>query len=185
MPSTVTATAMKLSSYSLLLLAALWAGHSFATQVPPPPAEDPLVIAPPRDESRHAWTLIAMPLVVHWESSPDHRYSFAFAIERRNESTDFLQGFSLFRNSFGQPSTYAYIGQRWSNVWGNPNITFKLTGGILYGYVDKWKDRVPFNNNGFSPAVVPVLVYHLDRDQSFDVMVLGVGGLGFSYSKRF
>ena len=140
---------------------------------------------PSLHQDPHVWTFIAMPLVVHWESSPDHKYSFAFAIERRNESTDFLQGFALFRNSFGQPSAYAYLGQRWSNVWGNPNITFKLTGGILYGYVDKWKDRVPFNNNGFSPAVVPALVYHLDRDQSFDVMVLGVGGLGFSYSKRF
>lgn len=133
----------------------------------------------------YSWTFIAMPLVMHWESSPDHKYSIAFAIERLNESTDYLQGFSLFQNSFGQPSAYAYIGMRWKNVWDNPKITFKLTGGILYGYVDKWKDRVPFNYNGFSPAVVPVLVYHLDRDHTFDVMVLGVGGLGFSYSKRF
>lgn len=133
----------------------------------------------------YAWTLIAMPLVVHWESSPEHRSAFAFALERRNKKDDFLQGFSLFQNSFGQPSAYAYIGQRWDNIWDNPNISFKLTGGILYGYVDKWKDRVPMNNNGFSPAAVPVLIYRLDRSRTFDVMVLGVGGLGFSYSYDF
>lgn len=133
-----------------------------------------------------SWSLIVAPYVYHWEHSPDHRDAFALALEYQDSVVDdTLVGFSLFRNSFGQPSAYAYWGKRWNNLWGNPDLTLKLTGGVLYGYVGQFKDRVPLNYNGFSPCIVPVLLYHLDQDRTLDVMVLGVGGLGFSYTHKF
>ena len=33
--------------------------------------------------------------------------------------------------------------------------------GPLYGYVGEWKDKVPFNHNGFSPGVIPALSWKL------------------------
>lgn len=153
-------------------------------QLPDAPAQatDRLALEPPE---QGAWSLIVAPVVYHWLPSPEHRNAIAVAVERRNKAESSLGGLSLFRNSFGQPSAYAYWGKYWDNVWGNPDLSFKLTAGLLYGYVGKFKDRVPLNYNGFAPCVIPVLLYHLDRNQSFDLMVLGVGGVGFSYTHNF
>lgn len=191
--ASVLRTLLSLLVLPFVLLTSALAQQSPATTHPTDDAawEDSGAHSPERPEpasaapGTHQWTLLVMPLVLHWEPSPDHRYAFGFALERRNKLDNFLVGFSPFRNSFGQPSAYAYVGKQWDNLWDNPRYSFKLTGGILYGYVDQWKDRVPFNQDGFAPAIIPILLYHLDKDQSFDVMVLGVGGLGVSYSHNF
>lgn len=153
-----------------------------ASQTPPPADSVPTTVG---TDDKMAWAFIVAPLILHWEPVPEHRYSFAFALERSDKSDNSLMGFSLFRNSFGQPSAYAYLGKRWDGIWNTPDLSFKLTYGLLYGYVDKYKDRVPLNHNGFSPGLVPILLYRLDRDRSIDLMVLGVGGVGFSYSHNF
>ena len=40
-----------------------------------------------------------------------------------------IWGFSAFRNSFGQPSAYAYYGYSWDNLFGHPWLYAKLSGG--------------------------------------------------------
>lgn len=176
----------------LLFVIALMAGPQSRAQLVPAPQpesqaahrEAGLPAASAQDGTR-PWTFIVAPLILHWEPVPEHRYSIAFALEYADKSDNSLMGFSLFRNSFGQPSAYAYLGKRWDGIWDTPDLSFKLTYGLLYGYVDKYKDRVPLNHNGFSPGLVPILLYRLDRDRSIDLMVLGVGGVGFSYSYNF
>ena len=85
----------------------------------------------PASEEGKPWTFVVAPYVYHWNPDPEHKHAFIFALERRGAS-DRLCGISLFRNSFGQPSGYAYIGQRWNNLWGHPHLTAKLTAGVIF-----------------------------------------------------
>jgi hypothetical protein len=131
------------------------------------------------------WTFTASPLVFHWGvDDPARKYAFVLALERQVAGQRFC-GLSLFRNSFGQASGYLYAGQRWDTLWGNPNLSLKLSAGIIYGYTGDESDKVPLNWNGFSPAIIPSFVYHLNPAESLDLMVLGTAGLVFAYSRNF
>jgi hypothetical protein len=92
---------------------------------------------------------------------------------------------SFFSNSFGQPSTYVYVGQRWDGLMGNPNLFAKVTAGIFYGYVGQYKDKVPYNYKGFSPGIIPSLGYQFTPRDSGQVLVLGTAGLMFAYGRTF
>lgn len=168
---------------SLLGLALALAGPAHAQSMQPCPdawADE----APPAPDEGQQWTFTFAPYVLHWHHDPEHKPAFVFALERRVAGDRFC-GLSLFRNSFGQPSTYVYIGQRWDNIWGNPQLSVKVSAGVIYGYVDDHRDKVPFNWNGFSPTVIPSLVYQFGPQDSLDVMMLGTAGLVFAYSHNF
>lgn len=66
-----------------------------------------------------------------------------------------IQGAAYLRNSFNQPVGYAYIGKVWHPTTEFPRLYLKLTGGVVYGYVGQYKNKIPFNRNGFAPAVLP------------------------------
>lgn len=140
--------------------------------------------APPEPETGQKWTFTFSPIVYHWKYNATHKDAFVFALERRVSGNRFC-GLSLFRNSFGQASGYLYAGQRWDNLLGNPNWSLKVSAGVIYGYTGAEADKVPFDYNGFSPAIIPSLVYHLDPQQSVDLMVLGTAGLVLAYSRNF
>lgn len=140
--------------------------------------------APPAPEVGQQWTFTFAPYVHHWIPDPEHKPAVVFALERRVAGNRFC-GLSLFRNSFGQPSAYVYVGQRWDGVLGEPQLSFKVSYGVIYGYVDDHRDKVPFNWNGFSPTAIPALAYQLSPHHSLDVMALGTAGLVFAYSHTF
>jgi len=96
-----------------------------------------------------------------------------------------LCGMSLFSNSFGQPTMYVYVGQRWDPLFDDSKWFVKVTAGIFYGYVGKYKDKVPFNYNGFSPGIIPSIGYAFSPKDSAQVLVLGNAGLMFAYGHRF
>lgn len=139
---------------------------------------------PAAPEEGQQWTFTFAPYVYHWKYDPEHRPAFVFALEQRVAGDRFC-GLALFRNSFGQPSAYAYVGQRWDNILGNPQLSVKVSYGVIYGYVEDHRDKVPFNWNGFSPTVIPMLAYQLNPRDSLDLMVLGTAGLVFAYSRNF
>lgn len=124
------------------------------------------------------------PYTYHYSHDPKHRPVFAMSIERYASSSRFC-GLSLFRNSFGQPSGYIYIGKRFDNLLGQPRLFGKVTAGVLYGYVEPYEDKVPLNWHGFSPAIVPVLGYKLSDASSLQVNILGTAALMYSYGYRF
>ena len=138
-------------------------------------------IAPPDGQQ---WAATFAPYVYHWKPDPEHRYAFAFALER-NVTRQRFCGLSLFRNSFGQPSAYVYAGRSWDNFWDNPRLSARVTVGVIYGYVGEYHGKVPFNWNGFSPTVIPALVYHFNPKDSLDVSMLGTAGFVFGLSHRF
>lgn len=124
------------------------------------------------------------PYTYHYSHNPLHQPVFAVSLERYASSSRFC-GISLFRNSFGQPSGYVYIGKRFDNLLGQPRLFGKVTAGVLYGYVEPYEDKVPLNWHGFSPAIVPVLGYNIDEHRSLQMNVLGAAALMFSYGQRF
>lgn len=140
--------------------------------------------APPAPDADQQWTLTFSPLVYHWKYDPDHKPAFIFALERRVAGNRFC-GLSLFRNSFGQPAAYAYVGQRWDDVLGLPQLSIKLAAGVIYGYTGQYEDKVPFHWNGFFPAVAPALVYQVDARDSLDLLLLGTAAVAFAYSRNF
>ncbi|MGJ7511314.1 ABC transporter ATP-binding protein [Variovorax sp. GT1P44] len=131
-----------------------------------------------------AWELVVGPYALHWSNSDEHTYVVLLGIERA-EADGWIWGLSAFRNSFGQPSAYAYYGYRWDNLFGNPALYFKLSGGIIYGYKDQYEDKVPFNHNGFGLGIIPAIGYRFTSVDAVQVGALGTAGLIFTYNRRF
>jgi hypothetical protein len=141
-------------------------------------------------DTRDHWELQIAPFGVHWSNDPGHKHVYLIGIELNRADNprwadQTVWGFSYFHNSFGQPSAYAYFGYRWDNLFGNPALYAKITGGILYGYKKPYENKVPFNHNGFSPAIIPALGYRITQLDAIQIDVLGTAGLIFTYNRRF
>jgi hypothetical protein len=124
------------------------------------------------------WRTVASPLTLHWRFSAEHRHVYALGMERQSDDR-WLLGGSLFRNSFGQPSAYVYLGHRSDKLLGKPELFFQWSAGMLYGYKGKYKSKVPLNLNGFAPGAVLSLGWQFDRHVSVAAHALGDAGVMF------
>lgn len=138
---------------------------------------------PPRNGGAH-WELSFSPYTHHWNHDDEHKNVALIALERI-QPDNALWGAALFSNSFGQASGYVYYGHQWDGVFGQPALYTKLSAGVIYGYRGKYKDKVPYNHGGFSPAVIPAIGYRLTPVDAVQIAVLGTAGVMFSYSRRF
>lgn len=169
--------------WTVLAWALALAGAAHAQGSEPGPAPE-AELAAPAPAAPPQWTFTFSPYVYHWKYDPEHRPAFIFSLERR-VADHRLYGVALFRNSFAQPSAFAYVGWRWDQLLGQPQLSAKLAAGVIYGYVEDHLDKVPYNWNGFSPTVVPALAYWFTPRDSLEVMVLGTAALAFGYSHDF
>ena len=148
----------------------------------------PSVLSPEQDEadtnSQKRWDLSLSPYTHHWRYSPDHKPVVLGALERRLGQDRFC-GAAFFTNSFGQPSTYVYAGKQWDGVLNNPKMFTKVSAGLIYGYKGQYQHKIPFNDYGIAPAIIPSLGWHISPEDSAQVMVLGKAGLLFAYGRRF
>jgi hypothetical protein len=139
--------------------------------------------AAPAQDKR--WDLTLSPYTLHWGAqTPEHKKVVLGSLDRAVAGNR-LCGMSLFSNSFGQPTMYVYVGQRWDPLFDDSKWFAKVTAGIFYGYVGKYKDKVPFNYNGFSPGIIPSIGYAFSPTNSAQVLILGNAGLMFAYGHRF
>ena len=122
------------------------------------------------------WRLVLSPFSHHFRYSEEHRYVWAMGVERQR-SDDWLAGISFFRNSFGQPSSYTYVGKRFPALWGQPQLFGQASGGLLYGYRGKYEDKVPLNHKGFSPGALVSLGWQFDKDFAATAHLLGDAGI--------
>lgn len=130
------------------------------------------------------WELSLSPYTHHWRFSPDHKPVFLAALEQRLADDRFC-GVALFRNSFGQPSTYVYAGKQWDQVLNQPQLFTKVSAGFIYGYKGKYQHKIPFNDYGVAPAIIPSLGWQFNREESAQMMLLGTAGVLFAYGRRF
>lgn len=93
-------------------------------------------------------------------------------------------GAVFFRNSFDQPSIYAYAGKRWFAGSDNQGAYLKVTAGPLYGYRGQYQDKVPFNHNGLAFTAIPGIGYQFGKvDVQF--VLLGTAALLFTFGYDF
>ena len=138
----------------------------------------------PEPDSDQRWNLTLSPFTYHWHENPEHRPVILGALERNVAGNRFC-GLALFRNSFGQPAAYLYVGKRWDAFLGQPKLFAKVSASLIYGYKGKYQDKIPFNDYGIAPVVIPSIGYSLNRDDSAQIMLLGTAGVLFAYGHSF
>ncbi|MBL1321086.1 MAG: hypothetical protein COA63_008520 [Methylophaga sp.] len=95
------------------------------------------------------------------------------------KANNWLYGLSLFNNSFGQFSQYMYGGKSW-NYHGNwQDFHTKVTMGLIHGYKDEFEDKIPLNDFGFAPAIIPSIGYKKNAF-GFDTILLGFNAVLFT-----
>ena len=122
----------------------------------------------------------------HWDPDPEHvNYSKLLNIEFET-SNRWLYGFAYFDNSFGQPSQYLYAGYSWP-LFKSKYAYVKLTGGFLHGYKDPYEDKIPLNQLGVAPALVPSLGLKYKRVYT-ELQILGTAAItwtaGFNFGHK-
>ena len=135
-------------------------------------------------EPAHRGEFTFSPYTHHWSQNPEHKHVVLVAVDEQLPGGR-LCGLSLFSNSFGQPSAYVYAGQQFNALFGQERLFMKITGGILYGYVGQYQNKVPLNYRGFSPAIIPSLGYKFTEHDSVQVKLLGTAGLMLSWGRQF
>lgn len=123
----------------------------------------------------------------HWSHNPEHNDQQRYIGFDYIRKDNWMVGFGYFRNSFGQPTEYLYFGKEWKLWQPTENFALRgmLTGGLIHGYKGKYKNKIPLNNLGTAPAILPTLA--LDwKFLTLEMHVLGNAGMmataGFQFS---
>lgn len=127
------------------------------------------------------WRLMASPYTFHYSRDPNHRPVRMIGMERQR-ADNLVWGGTYFSNSFGQPSTYLYGGQRLSDFSNYPELYAQWTAGLLYGYKGEYQNKVPFNHRGFSPGLVLAFGWQFTPRYALQFNVLGNSALMFQLS---
>jgi hypothetical protein len=131
------------------------------------------------DRDLSAWEWQISPYTYHFTHDPAHTYVYLVGLSKIRED-GWLAGGAFFRNSFGQPSAYGFVGRKYVEPWGYKDVYWSWTAGILYGYKPPYEDKVPLNVNGFSPGFIPTVGYQVTPRTAVAVSLLGDSGLMFS-----
>ena len=136
------------------------------------------------DEPNH-WRIAFSPYTRHWRYNAEHRHVWAIAIERVLPDSWFV-GTSFFKNSFGQPSNYVYVGRKHEGMLGVAPLFVAWSGGLMYGYTGKYQSKVPLNLGGYSPALLLSAGWQFDRRTSTQLNLLGDAAVmwQFNYAWR-
>ena len=155
---------------SLLGLFLACASLSFLT---PARADEPAASGQePSPWSIAGWSFQTSLYTYHFDPDPAHDNTQALIGPELRFANEWVAGLAIFDNSFGQTSEYLYMGKTWP-LRASQHWYVKLTGGFLHGYKEPYEDKIPFNNYGIAPAIVPSLGFkyrHL-------VLELHLGGL--------
>jgi hypothetical protein len=133
---------------------------------------------------KDTWSLTLSPFTHHWNYNPDHKTVNLVGLDKLGADERFC-GAALFTNSFGQLSTYVYAGKEWPRIGGSEHWFVKVSGGLLYGYRGAYQDKIPFNNYGIAPAIIPSLGYRFNDHDSAQLILLGDAALMFAYGHSF
>lgn len=147
-------------------------GATSACAAAPSPLDD--LLGFPSDPGH--WRLTASPWTGHFRYSVEHRHVFALGVERQRDD-GWLGGAAMFRNSFGQPSGFVFLGQRIDTLFDEPSLFAQWQAGIIYGYVGRYKTKLPLNFAGFAPGVLVSAGWQLDPHVSVQAHLLGDAGV--------
>lgn len=122
---------------------------------------------------------------IHYNEEDDYEGPPLFAGIEYFRSRRWLLGFSMFQNSFGQFTQYAYVGRVFHPWESQPNLHIKLTGGLVQGYRGKHHNTLPIRwSESWGLGFVPTIGLRRERF-GFDVALLQDSGLLFLGGYRF
>jgi len=110
----------------------------------------------------------------HYDAAHDDHQNLVLG--EWNITEQWLVGASFFHNSFGQSSQYVYGGYRFRPFESLQPLYFKVSAGLVHGYTDEYQDKIPFNNSGIAPVIVPSVGYCFNRFCS-ELVIFGGAGL--------
>lgn len=142
----------------LLVLTAFFAGPGLAGENPGSHWSHKLKSL--KAEESYVYTSL---YTTHYDPDPDHVNDQNMLGFENGLGGVRLWGLAMFDNSFGQESQYLYLGQKW-RAFESDQWYYKLTAGLLHGYKEPYDDKIPLNDLGIAPAIVPALGY---RNKSF------------------
>jgi|SRR5450830_148293 len=133
-------------------------------------------------EKNYQLRLQFSPYTYHYKYNPDHKDVVMVGLEREFPNGK-LDGITMFKNSFGQDSTFIYPwGGIYRSIGGIQPLSFKWTAGLLYGYVDSFQHEVPLNYSGYSPGLIIGLSYEVRPGWSAQINLLGTAAVMFEIS---
>lgn len=169
---------MNLFASTLVLVLTFATAATHAQNSTPTSASPSVQDATPSDDR---WRAMMSPATLHYHYSEDHRRVYMVGLEKQHAG-GFVAGGTWFRNSFGQPSAYVYAGRRFDNFTPYAPLFAQLTAGVLYGYKPPFENKVPLNNNGFSPGAVASLGWQFTPIVSAQLNFLGNSALMLQFS---
>jgi len=113
----------------------------------------------------------------HYHDKDEYEGPPLFAgIEYHSENLPVL-GFSVFINSFGDFTEYAYVGKAFHPMQHHPAFRILVTGGIAHGYEGTHHDVLPVRwGDSWGIGIVPAVGYKRSR-VGVDLAILGESGL--------
>jgi len=121
---------------------------------------------------------------IHYDPDEDHEGARIFASLEAVKANNWSYGLALFNNSFNQFSQYLYGAKTWNFHGRFEGFHAKITAGLIHGYKDEFKDKIPNNDTGIAPAIIPGIGYKKGRFGG-DVFILGISGLLFTVGMDF
>lgn len=103
------------------------------------------------------WLLQTSLYTKHFHSNPEHNDKQKLLGLEYQRADRWLVGASVFDNSFHQPSQYVYFGKLFRPLESAPLLHVKLTGGLLHGYKNEYRDKIPLNAHGVAPVIIPAI----------------------------
>ncbi|MDR5890653.1 MULTISPECIES: hypothetical protein [Halomonas] len=122
----------------------------------------------------------------HFSADPEHNNRQQLVSLELHNPQRWLAGTAWFKNSFDQPTWYWYAGREFPFWQPTERLTIraKLTGGLLHGYQDEYRDKIPFNRFETAPVALPSVGARWGRFES-DLIVFGTAGMMVTAGARF
>lgn len=109
-----------------------------------------------------SWALQTSLYTVHFDPEDDHNNHQKLIAAEAYFNNGWVAGAAHFKNSFDQSSQYVFIGKIWP-ILDSEHWYFKLTGGLLNGYDEPHEHKIPLNDLGVAPAILPSLGFRTQR----------------------
>lgn len=122
------------------------------------------------------WLLQTSAYTKHFNSSTEHNNHQNLVNLEYQRADRWLFGASAFDNSFRQPSQYVYFGKLFRPLDTAPLVHVKLTGGLIHGYKGQYRDKIPLNDHGVAPAIIPAIGLS-GKHVSGEVNFFGLAGM--------
>lgn len=133
-------------------------------------------------DEKSFWQVQTSVYTRHFSPDPEHNNRQKLIGLEWNDASGWIFGGATFRNSYNQQSVYGYAGKRFESA--DYPVYLKLSGGLLYGYKGEYRDKIPLNNLGVAPVIIPSAGVHLGPVTA-EVVLLGISATMINVGVRF